>query len=152
RDGGFVREWEEGHTRGGKVIPKHVPWNATDTIAEEAFNRYYMRALCRRGLEDGIGRLEVYRAKEVAKPRAEAESRVGTFVEPRRILEDLRVHPGDRPDLGIPLGPNRDFLSGSRALSPLCRASAARLSLNRSSRRLRRRRRRPLDPAISNRT
>src|SRR5205085_11830703 len=35
RDGGFVREWEEGHTRTGKVVPRHVPWNAADTIAEE---------------------------------------------------------------------------------------------------------------------
>src|SRR5580692_5985486 len=40
RDGGFVREWEESHTRTGKCVPKHVSWNAADTIAEDAFNRY----------------------------------------------------------------------------------------------------------------
>ena len=106
RDGGFVREWEESHTRAGKAIPKHVPWNAADTIAEEAFNRYYMRGVARRALEEGVQRLEVYRAKDVAKPRPESESKAGAFMEPRRLLEDLRAHTGDRPELGIPPGPN----------------------------------------------
>lgn len=106
RTGGFLREWEESHTRTGKAVPKHVPWNAADTIAEESFNRYYMRAIARRALEEGVARVEVYRAKDVQKPRPDSDAKVGTFVEARRLLEDLRAHPGDRPELGIPPGPN----------------------------------------------
>jgi hypothetical protein len=106
RENEFVREWEEGHTRAGKAISKHVPWNAADTIAEDMFNRFYMRAICRRALEEQVIVLEVYRAKPAEKPRAESESRIGTTIEPRRLLEDLRAHPGARPDLRLPAGPN----------------------------------------------
>lgn len=106
REGGFIREWEESHTRGGKAVPKHVPWNAADTIAEEAFNRYFMRGIARRALEEGVNRVEVYRAKEVSKPRSESDAKLGAIVDARRLLEDLRAHPGDKPELGIPPGPN----------------------------------------------
>ena len=106
REGGFVREWEESHTRAGKAVPRHVPWNAADTIAEEAFNRFYIRGVARRALEEGLERVEVYRAKEVSKARPESDSKMGMFLDARRLLEDLRAHPSDRPELGIPPGPN----------------------------------------------
>jgi hypothetical protein len=82
-----------------------VPENAAEVVADSEFNRYYIRALARRALADGIPELIVYRAKPVARPRPESESLVETTVDPAAVLEDLRAHPGERPDMGVPGGP-----------------------------------------------
>jgi hypothetical protein len=76
-------------------------------LAESEFNRYYIRALARRAIEDGIPELVVYRAKPVTTPRPESEARIETSLVPQELLEDLRSHTGDeRPSLGVPSGPN----------------------------------------------
>jgi hypothetical protein len=81
--------------------------NAAQVLAESEFNRYYIRALARRAIEDGIQELVVYRAKPVQNPRPESEARIETGLPPQDLLEDLRAHPGDeRPALGVPSGPN----------------------------------------------
>jgi hypothetical protein len=81
--------------------------NAAEVLAESEFNRYYIRALARRAIEDGIQELVIYRAKPVRNPRPESEARVETALSPQALLEDLRAHPGDeRPTLGVPSGPN----------------------------------------------
>jgi hypothetical protein len=84
-----------------------VPKTAAQTLAESEFNRYYIRALCRRALAEGVKELIVYRAKPVANPRPESEALLETAVDPAALLEDLRIHTGDEePELGIPAGPN----------------------------------------------
>jgi len=84
-----------------------TPENAAQVLAESEFNRYYIRALARRAIEDNISELVVYRAKPVSTPRPESEARVETALSPEELLEDLRAHPGDeRPSLGVPSGPN----------------------------------------------
>lgn len=81
--------------------------NAAQVLAESEFNRYYIRALARRAIEDGIPELVIYRAKPVTTPRPESEARIETSLPPQELLEDLRSHPGDeRPSLGVPSGPN----------------------------------------------
>ena len=81
--------------------------NAAQVLAESEFNRYYIRALARRAIEDDISELVIYRAKPVANPRPESEARIETSLAPQDLLEDLRTHPGDeRPELGVPSGPN----------------------------------------------
>jgi hypothetical protein len=81
--------------------------NAAQVLAESEFNRYYIRALARRAIEDGISELVIYRAKPVTTPRPESEARIETSLQPQELLEDLRSHPGDeRPVLGVPSGPN----------------------------------------------
>src|SRR5919106_2392225 len=84
-----------------------TPENAVQVLAESEFNRYYIRALARRAIEDGIQELVIYRAKPVTNPRPESEARVETTLSPEELLEDLRSHPGDEPPtLGVPSGPN----------------------------------------------
>ncbi len=84
-----------------------TPENAAQVLAESEFNRYYIRALARRAIEDGIQELVIYRAKPVSNPRPESESRIETSLPPEDLLEDLRSHPGDEPPvLGVPAGPN----------------------------------------------
>ena len=92
--------------KGGFAIAG-TPENAAEILAESEFNRYYIRALARRAIEDGIPELVIYRAKPVQKPRVESEARVETTISPADLLEDLRSHPGDEPPtLGVPAGPN----------------------------------------------
>lgn len=84
-----------------------TPENAAQVLAESEFNRYYIRALARRAIEDGIQELVIYRAKPVTNPRPESEARVETTLSPEELLEDLRARPGDEPPtLGVPAGPN----------------------------------------------
>jgi hypothetical protein len=92
--------------KGAGVTMYQVPHTAPDTMAEGEFNRFYVRALCRRALEDKIDGLIVYRAKAVAIPRQGSEEKIGTFVDPASILSDLRTSPGVEPALGMPPGPN----------------------------------------------
>ena len=92
--------------KGGFSIAS-VPVNAAEVLAESEFNRYYIRALARRALEDGVEELVVYRARPVQTPRPESEARVETTLSPAELLEDLRSNTGDEPPkLGVPSGPN----------------------------------------------
>lgn len=89
----------------GKTIVAKVPVNAAEVFSEGEFNRFYIRALCRRAIEVGA-KIQIYRAKESAVPRQESLALVGTEVEPERILEDLRTNVGVDTVLGLPPGPN----------------------------------------------
>ncbi len=90
---------------GGGYTVATVPENAAEVVAESQFNRYYIRGLARRALEDGIRELIVYRARPSAQPRPESEALVESTVEPQALLDDLRQHPGERPEMGVPGGP-----------------------------------------------
>jgi hypothetical protein len=106
RSGGRLRISEERDKRGGGVVIAKVPVTAAETLAEGEFNRFYIRGLCRRALEDGIPELMVYRAKQVTNPRPESQNMIGTKVSAKNLLEDLRAHPGVDTALGLPAGPN----------------------------------------------
>ena len=92
--------------KGGYSIAS-TPENAAEVLAESEFNRYYIRGLARRAIEDGIPELVIYRAKPAKNPRPESVARVETSISPQDLLDDLRAHPGDEPPaLGVPSGPN----------------------------------------------
>jgi hypothetical protein len=102
----ILRTLPRRNPKGGYSISA-TPENAAQVLAESEFNRYYIRALARRAIEDGISELVIYRAKPVANPRPESEARVETTLSAEDLLEDLRAHPGDEPPvLGVPSGPN----------------------------------------------
>lgn len=61
----------------GGYTTARVPMTApADTLAEGEFNRFYVRGLCLRALEDGTAELIVYRAKEVMTPQCESEAMI----------------------------------------------------------------------------
>jgi hypothetical protein len=91
--------------KGGYTVAR-VPEGAAETLAEGEFNRYYARAVCRRALEDGVPEVVVYRAKGVAQSSEESEGHLGMRLDPARLLDDLRTHPGMGTALGLPRGPN----------------------------------------------
>jgi DNA repair photolyase len=102
----ILRTLPRRNPKGGYSISA-TPENAAQVLAESEFNRYYIRALARRAIEDGIAELVIYRAKPVTTPRPESEMRVETTLSPQDLLNDLRAHTGDEiPELGVPSGPN----------------------------------------------
>jgi hypothetical protein len=90
--------------KGGMTSAK-VPYNAPEVLAESEFNRYFCRGLCRRALEKGIAKLQVFRAKTVAQPRPESEAMIGFLADPQTVLTDVRASIGVETALGIPPGP-----------------------------------------------
>lgn len=91
---------------GGYSKPPVMRSNAHEMLAEGEFNRFYIRALCLRAIEDGLNELIVYRAKEVINARSASEQKIGQSVSPEALLSDLRTHPGVDTALGLPPGPN----------------------------------------------
>jgi hypothetical protein len=91
---------------GGFSKPPVMRSNAHEMLAEGEFNRFYIRALCQRALQDSIPTLIVYRAKVVQSARSESEAKIGQAVDPASLLNDLRTHKGIDTALGLPPGPN----------------------------------------------
>lgn len=90
----------------GGVTTAKIPETAPDTLAEGEFNRFYIRGLCIRALEDSVRHLIIYRAKEVSNPRAESEVKIGARIDAKALLNDLKTHTGVDTALGLPGGPN----------------------------------------------
>lgn len=103
---GRLNQFEERRKPKGGVTTVRVPETAAATLAEGEFNRFYIRGVCRRALDQGIARLIVYRAKDVTSPRRESEQKIGTQVDAGQLLADLRANPGVDTALGLPAGPN----------------------------------------------
>lgn len=106
RVSGQLRLTEPRRKPKGGVTFADVPVTAAETLSEGEFNRFYIRGLCRRAIEDGISELIIYRAKAVDAPRPESEARIGSRIDARKLLDDLRAKVGVDPALGVPAGPN----------------------------------------------
>lgn len=102
----MLRSHEQRRKPKGGYSVALVPVTAAETLAEGEFNRYCIRALCVRAIEEGISSLEVYRAKQVMNARSESKRLIGQLVDPKRLLEDLRSNVGIDTALGLPPGPN----------------------------------------------
>jgi hypothetical protein len=89
----------------GGFTTYRVPVTANETLAEGEFNRFYIRGLCLRAIEDKLPYVEFYRAKEVENPRSESQAKLGMHVDPALVLADLRAHVGVETSSGFP-GPN----------------------------------------------
>ena len=101
-DGNLLNQSETSHTKSGKIISKQVQMTAAQTLAEGEFNRYYIRGVCRRAINESIQEVEIYRGKEVQNPRAESQTMVGQKRNCKQLLDDLRRSKGVEPALGLP--------------------------------------------------
>jgi hypothetical protein len=86
----------------------NIPFSA-QVLAQGEFNRFYLRGLCIRAIEEGIDHLVVYRARASATPRPESEAKIGSKVPVDRLLEILRSVDFvsiEKSLFSIPSGPN----------------------------------------------
>lgn len=81
-------------------LTKDVPVNAAKTLGEGEFNRFYMRALCRRAISEDGG-LKIYRARESATPSASSLKKIDQPVDPTELLDDLRANKGAKTVHGL---------------------------------------------------
>jgi hypothetical protein len=91
--------------RSGGYTPASVPYTASATLSEGQFVCYYLRAVCRRAVEDGH-QVRVVRMQQVSVPRTSSRALIGQLVDPAELLEDLRLNMGIESFLKIPGGPN----------------------------------------------
>jgi hypothetical protein len=107
----------ESRSRGSARVPRI----AANVLADTEFNRYYVRALCRRAMAEGFA-LEVYRARMVKKPRLASERRIGEKLAPEPLLRELRDASDRSPSpSGVPGGWNSGLsvrLVPAEALTP----------------------------------
>lgn len=89
--------------RGANMVK--VPVTAAQTFAEGEFNRFYIRGVCLRAINEGR-EIEVYRARTSGSPRPESEALIGRKMNPSALLKDLRDNKGFETALGLPPGPN----------------------------------------------
>jgi len=83
------------------TISSDIPNNADEIIAESEFNRFYMRALCLFAIEKEIKHLIVCRAKHAHNTRPASKVKVGSSIDPRKLLTDLREHAGEKTRFGL---------------------------------------------------
>lgn len=98
--GTFVSHYQKRTPSGGVTMAK-VPHTAATTFAQGEFNRFYIRGLCLRAIDEaeGNGRVVVYRARESSWARPESEALIGTTLDAQDLLDDLRIHIGEAPTL-----------------------------------------------------
>lgn len=93
--------------RSGKLSkPPKMAKNAHETLAQGEFNRFYIRAICVRAIEDDAADVIVYRAKAVERARSASQQKIGQKMQAQALLDDLRANPGVDTALGLPPGPN----------------------------------------------
>ncbi len=101
RTKGLVRTHETIPTQHG---PKRItlPPDTPELLAEGEYNRYYLRGLCRRAIEESFPTLWIYRANGEARRRPECDRLVGTPIDPCVLLEALQGGASTDEALGLP--------------------------------------------------
>lgn len=102
-------DFEPRRTPSGGATTARVPEIAERVLAEGDFNRYYMRGISRRAIEEGRAVVEVYRARLSAQPRPESAELEGQRLDAATLLAELRALTGDslagatlgRPNSGL---------------------------------------------------
>jgi hypothetical protein len=84
------------------VINVAVPVTAAETFAQGEFNRFYIRGLCLRAIDNEVDEVEVYRAKYSENPRPESEQMIGKRFKSKEVLDALRISIGTATALGFP--------------------------------------------------
>ena len=103
-------ESESRRTRSGGTTTAKVPQMAARLLAEGDFNRYYMRGVARRAIDESRPILEVYRARLSIEPRPESAQMEGSRVAATEVLDHLRGPLSANPAVA-PLGRTNSGLS-----------------------------------------
>jgi len=85
------------YERQGKSVK--MPSNAAQLLAQGEYNRYYIRGICLKALNDNLESVEIYRARESSYVRPESEMKIGEKINAKALLEDLRSTVGQEPNI-----------------------------------------------------
>ena len=96
RVGDLLVDFETRQTKSGGTTTAKIPEMASRMLAEGDFNRYYMRGVAVRALQEGR-ELEVYRARLSLEPRPESAEMEGHRFSPQEVLDQLRGLSGPDP-------------------------------------------------------
>jgi len=96
RAGDLLVDFETRQTKSGGTTTAKIPEMASRMLAEGDFNRYYMRGVAVRALQEGR-ELEVYRARLSLEPRPESAELEGHRFSPQEVLDQLRGLSGPDP-------------------------------------------------------
>lgn len=104
RLGGMLVDFEMRRTPSGGETTAKLPEAAPRMLAEHDFNRYYMRGVCLRAIEEARAVVEVYRARLSLEPRPESAELEGHRLPAAELLDQLRGRPSEAglPPLGRP--------------------------------------------------
>jgi hypothetical protein len=91
-------DFETRQTRSGGQTTAKIPEMASRMLAEGDFNRYYMRGVALRAIEEGRQVVEVYRARLSLEPRPESAEAEGQRVQAKEVLDYLRGVTNEAPD------------------------------------------------------
>jgi hypothetical protein len=97
RAGDLLVDFEHRTTRTGAQTTAKVPEMAARMLAEGDFNRYYMRGVALRAIDEQRPVVEVYRARLSLEPRPESAELEGHRLPAREVLEYLRGQRVDDP-------------------------------------------------------
>jgi hypothetical protein len=84
-------DFEPRRTPSGGQTTARIPDNAARVLAEGEFNRYYMRGVCARALDEHRPEVEVYRARLSVEPRPESVRLEGQRRSATELLAELRA-------------------------------------------------------------
>ena len=108
RIGPHLIDFELRRTPSGGQTTAKVPGGAARLLAEGDFNRYYMRGVALRAMEEQRGVVEVYRARLSMEPRPESVELEGQRLPAPEVLASLRreaeestAAPLGRPNSGL---------------------------------------------------
>ena len=86
----LLLDFEPRQTRTGAQTTAKVPEMAPRMLAEGDFNRYYMRGVALRAIEEGRQVVEVYRARLSLEPRVDSAELEGHRLRAREVVDHLR--------------------------------------------------------------
>jgi len=89
----LIVEVETRRTKSGGTTTARIPEMATRMLVEGDFNRYYMRGVSLRAIEEQRGVVEVYRARLSLDARPESAEVEGARLSPEDVLSWLRGQP-----------------------------------------------------------
>jgi len=93
-------DFETRQTPSGAQSTAKVPGTAARMLAEGDYNRYYMRGVALRAIEEGRAVVEVYRARLSLEPREESAELEGRRLPATDVLEYLRGRLATDTDAG----------------------------------------------------
>jgi hypothetical protein len=88
-------DFEHRRTPSGGVTTARIPDMAARMLTEGDFNRYYMRGVARRAIEEGHDVVEVYRARISIEPRLESAQLEGQRLAAAEVVQHLRGQESD---------------------------------------------------------